>query len=836
MIIRSLHLSNFGKFKNKTIILDDKMNIVYGPNEAGKSTIFYFIIGMFYGFYKPYVKNRRLLELYEKYKPWTGGGYMGNLVFYDEGDQKEYRIERDFDTKSESVKIVEVQSGLDLTDTYPIHPVFRLPDIASRHLGVSYTTFINTLAVSQLGHETDDNMDKELKEALVNAASSRNLDVSVNKVQDKLTKQLDQIGTMRRKTSNFYLKKQRLDKLEKELEDAKNINDQILGIKEATKVLLESKPPFEDQIERLSDLTKRKEFLGAYELFKKADLIVRDREKVENEIEEIGLTEVFSPDEIEEAMDALKQSGYVKAQLNELIGEQKALENEIGQLKDLLVRPVGGRSNEELDTLNKHIYVYEKLEQDIYDGDEEAREANLKIDPLTSQFNTFKENEKMIERQMKSGNVMTGLGGLLVISGFLLSIISIYFLGVSGLGFVGLCIGVYLIISRRTLRNINNERLQESSGDIHALKLSVIASERKRDHGLKETQRIRELYHVGNYPELVSLKDRWLRENMDFASDEKVFVNRQEQLKKLTDKLVFTEKAILNSNEKLENLRLKSMTVRSHYQTESIEDLKEIKGKVQALIQMKRDLKSLDIRLKELLDGKDFSELKLQVEENVSIFSSEPLREEELALINGEREIRQQLHEIEKKVTANNSEIDALSRGHRPIAEIEEDIEGETKTLEDMSHRKEVLERVSETIDAITDELRHNFAPMLNQKVTEMVTQVTDEKYQDIKINPDMVMRLVDPASGTTIDATKLSRGTMDLFYIALRDALADHVSHKNKLPLVLDETFAHFDGNRLKAALKLFGKRQGQVILFTCQDREIQLAGEEVNVIHLSS
>ncbi len=836
MIIRSLHLTNFGKFNNKTIHLDDGMNIVFGVNEAGKSTIFHFIIGMFYGFYKPYVKNRRLLDIHEKYKPWAGGGYLGSLVFYDETDKKEYRIERDFDTKNESLKIVDVASGLDLTDTYPLHPVFRLPDIATRHLGVSYTTFVNTLAVSQLGHETDEDMDKELKESLVNAASSRNLDVSVHKVQDKITRQLDQIGSMRRKTSNFYKKKQRLEKLDQELSDARAINDQMMEIKDKVKELLVEKPLIEKELEDLSDLIKRKSFLQEYELFQKGALIVGDQKRVQKEVEDLGVTEEFSPEEMESAIDALKQSEFLKVQLNELIQEQKSLENEIGQLKDLLIRPVGGRSNEELDTLNKHIYVYEKLEQDIHEGDVEAREANNKIEPLTNQFNSLKEKEKTIDRQLRSGNILAGLGGFIMICGFFLTMLSVFFLGLSGLGFLGLCVGVYLIISRRTLRSINNDRLQEASGDIHALKLNVIASERKRDHGLKETERIRDMYHVGNYPELVSLKDRWLRENMDFASDEKVFANRQEQLKKLTDKLVFTEKAVLSCREKLEALRLKSMAVTAYYQTEDLDTLKEIKVKVQGLIQLKRDLKSLHIRLSEILNGKDFESLKAEMDIKMNLYETRPLSEDEEGLIRNEREINQKLHEIDKRITAYNSEVEALSRGHRPIAEIEEDIEAESKNLEEMAHRKKVLERVAGTIDDITDELRHNFAPMLNQKVTEMVTAVTDDKYKDIKINPDMVMRLIDPDSGRTIDATKLSRGTMDLFYIALRDALADHVGHKNKLPLVLDETFAHFDNTRLQAALKLFGKRQGQVLLFTCQDREIQMVGQGVNVLKLSS
>ena len=47
------------------------MNIVYGPNEAGKSTVHSFIRGMFFGMDK---KRGRASKdnLYEKYKTWEG--------------------------------------------------------------------------------------------------------------------------------------------------------------------------------------------------------------------------------------------------------------------------------------------------------------------------------------------------------------------------------------------------------------------------------------------------------------------------------------------------------------------------------------------------------------------------------------------------------------------------------------------------------------------------------------------------------------------------------------------------------------------------------------------
>ena len=94
MILLSLYINGFGKFKNKELKFTEKMNIVYGYNEAGKSTIFMFIKAMFYGLERAKGRASKS-DTWTKFKPWGNGDiYGGNLRFsYKE---KDYRIERDF--------------------------------------------------------------------------------------------------------------------------------------------------------------------------------------------------------------------------------------------------------------------------------------------------------------------------------------------------------------------------------------------------------------------------------------------------------------------------------------------------------------------------------------------------------------------------------------------------------------------------------------------------------------------------------------------------------------------------------------------------------------------
>ena len=59
MKIRKIMINGFGKLTDRSYSLSDGLNVVYGNNEAGKSTLHRFIGAVFFGFFKPYSKNRQ---------------------------------------------------------------------------------------------------------------------------------------------------------------------------------------------------------------------------------------------------------------------------------------------------------------------------------------------------------------------------------------------------------------------------------------------------------------------------------------------------------------------------------------------------------------------------------------------------------------------------------------------------------------------------------------------------------------------------------------------------------------------------------------------------------
>ena len=69
MQIKEVKVNNFGKLKDKKIELKNGINVIYGENESGKSTLLDFIISIFYVINKN--KNGKEISNYDKYMPWN---------------------------------------------------------------------------------------------------------------------------------------------------------------------------------------------------------------------------------------------------------------------------------------------------------------------------------------------------------------------------------------------------------------------------------------------------------------------------------------------------------------------------------------------------------------------------------------------------------------------------------------------------------------------------------------------------------------------------------------------------------------------------------------------
>lgn len=105
-LIKSVYIESFGGIKDKEIIFNDGVNVIYGGNEAGKTTVCAFIKAMLYGMDAGRKNDIRTVAR-KRYMP-ADGKYMSGSM-----DISHYRISRVFGktAKEDVISITDLNSG-----------------------------------------------------------------------------------------------------------------------------------------------------------------------------------------------------------------------------------------------------------------------------------------------------------------------------------------------------------------------------------------------------------------------------------------------------------------------------------------------------------------------------------------------------------------------------------------------------------------------------------------------------------------------------------------------------------------------------------------------------
>lgn len=208
MKINNLKINGFGKIENKEINLENKINIIYGKNESGKSTIFNFMVSMLYGCSK--LKKGKNISNFEKYKPWNTEEFSGKIK-YELDNNKKYEIIRKFKSKN---PIIYNENSEDISKQFNNDKTKGI-NYFYEQTGIDEDLFISTTAVAQEEIKLEKNNENLIIQKITNIASTGEDNTSYKNAINKLNKkQLNEIGTSR---SND----RPINKIEKELNELK---------------------------------------------------------------------------------------------------------------------------------------------------------------------------------------------------------------------------------------------------------------------------------------------------------------------------------------------------------------------------------------------------------------------------------------------------------------------------------------------------------------------------------------------------------------------------------------------------------------------------------------
>ncbi|MBV1818798.1 AAA family ATPase, partial [Bacteroidales bacterium MSK.15.36] len=385
MIIKQLDLISFGKFEEKSLTLSDGMNIIYGNNEAGKTTIHKFIEGMFFGFFKPYSKRKIYTKDYERYFPWNSTEYRGVLKFIHKGEV--YRIERNFIKGFDEVKIFDDKTGEDITHLFDYDPVLRLYS-PSTALGFNSVVYNNTINIKQLGNKTDKILAKEIKDSLINIGGSLDEDISVKNAIEELNREINFIGTAgQRKTSPYGKTVDRLEKLYEErkialkyIEQIKVQEIQLNDLKNKVSALKQEREFLDKKIDNI----KRLEIREKYEEAKK---ITREIDNLYKETERLKEYSSLNFDDYTYLISLKKEEDNLKNNIYEWNEELKNINNSLNELI------------EDLNSLKKYNIVNGEEFENIIEKYKEIYRKREKLEVVQNKINNVKIENKILDEE-----------------------------------------------------------------------------------------------------------------------------------------------------------------------------------------------------------------------------------------------------------------------------------------------------------------------------------------------------------------------------------------------------------------------------------------------------
>lgn len=158
MKITELYLKNFGKFHEKHFYIRDGVQIIYGENEFGKSTIHAFVRAMLFGLERG--RGRAAgKDAFSRYEPWENpGSYAGVMRFCCGG--RAFRLERSFGRLERRVSLVCEDDGEELSVEHG--------DLDMLLGGLTAASFDSTVSIGQLQASPG----QELSETLKNYAAN----------------------------------------------------------------------------------------------------------------------------------------------------------------------------------------------------------------------------------------------------------------------------------------------------------------------------------------------------------------------------------------------------------------------------------------------------------------------------------------------------------------------------------------------------------------------------------------------------------------------------------------------------------------------------------------
>ena len=804
MRLISCYIDNFGLLNETKIDFNRGLNCFCSLNSTGKTTLTVFIKAMLYGF----KDNRTSKEENErkKYNPWQGGRYGGSITF--EADGGTFIAERTFGAKpsDDSFVLRDAKTG-GVSNYYT-------ENLGEELFGIDRDGFVRTVFLSERSISSSDRISGSVASKLSDIMGS---DGDVGNYE-KAKKSLDERRKLYQKRGGgeIDIQRARIAEQARRLDELDLLTDKAEGMR----------TDIADKKAKIDELRSECE---AHNVRLSEIRAIRDRRKYRVKYDEI-LDEIMSNEgklaelsaffggvipsegEIDSASAAKLEADMILSELGRNAGD-----SELIRLAEFFAPLTGISELDEAEAVARGIEDSGRRLDSIRSGeDERSREMR---DLFPARLPRAEEIEANIQLA-KSGagrlpSVLLILGAMVIAAGVALGFVNPALFTVCAVGAILAIVGPIVgAIKKGRAVAIAREFLYEIepafSGDV----LGKLY-EKKND--------------LDRYARLAELKDgeeQYLVEKIDTGRD---------YLNKFLAKFgIYTEDytgALSTLRKDYQRYSMLSLSEENSADSRSqrLSRAKELNAKASAFL-ARFPVSSLD----------PFGEIRRKATDYLYLSSrTEQLREEASRFAHdyGITEVPESYDEAEEiRLNTRISEIDGeINRLNREVAVLEgqyNDLINEIETKDDViaakteaEERLAAAERSYENIKltmAILDEAYNNMTLRYTGKTRERflyyVNKISGAE-GDYRIDTDFEITKVE--RGALRDEDCYSRGTKDLYSLAMRLALTDSL-YDGELPfLVLDDPFIALDDEKCKRAKEMLSSiaTERQILYFTCSD-----------------
>lgn len=797
MIIKKIKIKGFGKFKDKNIDFSPGVQVVYGPNEAGKSTLMELIKLMLYSRRKGASTSSEDKALRSKFLPWDKSSMCAVMEFNHE--RSDYVLQKEIHESSVLKDVTVLQNlssgeSIDLGKRQEVGEYLFALDLAS----FERSSFIEDLG--KAGFENIKTSDDSILNKMLNLSQTGETEICAVKVMTRLEEAMKEMERARGKSGKIPSIKNKIAGIKSEiqnLKDEEKENFELLEKSAEIKKLMDEKKKIESKLESAENLRKIADIEKLVEKMKVSEEKAKNLKSIEEKISDLKSINtdlnlcrlsVKRQKEITEKLDCTEISEEETEKLSDLLKNEEILKDKLNEVKNA----INFKNLSDLKALDHN--------QKILDLAEKYKKNIEKLEFCNSSIDSKNETD-LLNSYNKEKMILTGL----VLTFFT----SLFFVPLP------VCLALLLLTALEAFRffkiksKIENKKKAENSAKESAFKTQ------------NETESLK-----NEILELIKIEEKNLQEKLktqkqllnDFlkskkANSVKEFYENYAKFQNLSQNKFMLK----NLEVKLENLEKKFIeTAKSKDLDSANKVLVELCAQREEIISQKNEISAIANTLR----VNNFSLQKLEEKlENLKIKSANFSEENTEALA-------ERLEKL-KSLELENAYIEAMKKIKIPEktqVDLNAELELEKENLTSASSYFESLKLAKNLIEKASIEIRKNFNPKLNKEASKIFSKLTDGKYENIYIGNNY--GILAECEMMQRNLENFSSGTIDQAYLSLRIAISKLIC-KNQVPLILDDTLVRYDLKRMENTLGFFknNKEIPQTIIFTCHDYIVKAA-----------